>query len=300
VENDRVDLETLVDMNNPHAIFTEAKRIVTHTHPQFRFDLVERTYEDVRRLFRGDYPGFRACNTKYHDLRHTMLVVLAMMRLLDGAIIEQERFTEKEVNIALVSALMHDTGYIQPNEDTAGTGAKYTLIHIARSIDFMKHYFSEDGYMKHDLPLFTDILNCTGVNTKISEIKFHSRNIELIGKMMGTADLLGQMADRLYLERLIFLYHEFVEGNVPGFVSEIDMLKKTICFYDDTKKRFVTELGSVYKYMIFHFQQRWNIARDLYTEAILSNITYLNFILKDHETDFMDYLRRGGIVQALA
>lgn len=38
------------------------------------------------------------------------------------------------------------------------------------------------------------------------------------------------MADRAYLAKLIYLYHEFREGGVAGYESELDLLKKTPTF----------------------------------------------------------------------
>ena len=32
------------------------------------------------------------------------------------------------------------------------------------------------------------------------------------------ADLVGQMSDRAYLEKLLFLYYEFKEAGFPGYV----------------------------------------------------------------------------------
>ena len=114
--------------------------------------------------------------------------------------------------------------------------------------------------------------------------------------MLGTADLLGQMADRDYLEKLLFLYYEFREGNVLGFENELDLLKKTIDFYTSINERFVRELGNLNKYMIYHFKERWNINKDLYQEAIERNIEYLKYILDKHEKNYHYYLRRGNIV----
>ena len=45
--------------------------------------------------------------------------------------------------------------------------------------------------------------------------------------MLGTADLIGQMADRYYLEKLLLLYEEFSEaGQDTGFrISEMGRRK---------------------------------------------------------------------------
>ena len=57
---------------------------------------------------------------------------------------------------------MHDTGYIQTLDDNFGTGAKYTLQHVSRSILFMKKYFAQNDYSKEDFKFCKNCLLCTG------------------------------------------------------------------------------------------------------------------------------------------
>ena len=287
--------DQLLDVRNNSDILKEVKFITVLINPQFDFRFLDQAFADIEKLFRGQYKGFRACNTHYHDLRHTLTVFLAMARLLHGAHIEGIKFTDKEINIGLLSALMHDAGYIQADEDLAGTGAKYTLVHIHRSSKFMQEYYSAADYFKDDMQSFDDILNCTGLNINIEKIKFTSSIIEMMGKILGTADLLGQMADRFYLEKLVFLFHEFAEAKVPGFASEIDLLQKTVNFYNVIMARFENNLGNVNRYMIDHFRNRWNIDKNLYEEAMKKNIDYLKFILKDNHKNLDVCLRRNAI-----
>jgi len=295
MDNDTSLQTKLLDLKDNNAILKEVKFTTSLINPQFDFQLLDRAFRDVEKLFRGHYPGFRVCNTDYHDLRHTMLVVLAMARLLHGAYLQGIKFTDKEINLGLISALMHDTGYIQTADDDSGTGAKYTLVHIKRSIMFVQDYYAQEEYFREDLENFADILNCTGLSIDIKKITFSSANIEIIGKILGTADLLGQMADRLYLEKLIPLFHEFEEGKVSGFDSELDLLKKTTNFYYITRTRLEKDLGNVIQYMADHFKERWNIDRNIYNDAIEKNINYLKFILKTNEKNVSACLRRNAI-----
>jgi hypothetical protein len=190
---------------------------------------------------------------------------------------------------------MHDTGYIQTLDDDVGTGAKHTLIHIDRSIAFMDNYIAARGFSKRDFKDYSKILRCTGLGSKIERIRFRSRPVELLGKMLVAADLLGQMADTTYLEKLSFLFYEYREGGVVGYSSELDLLKKTIDFYLRTQRTFDRELRNVNGYMRCHFKVRWNLDRDLYREAIERNMSSLKFILENHGKDYRDYLRRDGI-----
>ena len=296
---DGIRIAELVDMENPHSVLDEVKTIVCRIFPKFDFEPVERVFDEVVGLFRGEYPGYGGCNTEYHDLEHITDVMLAMTRLIHGTILQGEIFCQKHVSLGLISSLFHDTGYIQTLDDDSGTGAKYTMVHIQRSIEFMEKYFMEKGFPREDFENCRDIIHCTGFRIKINEIQFKTREIELLGKMLGTADLLGQMADRIYLEKLLFLFYEFREGDVGDYATELDLLKKTLDFYDLMEKRLANELSSENKYMIFHFRKRWNIDRDLYEDAIKRNRDYLRYILANHEEEYRDYLRRSGIVKKL-
>ncbi len=285
----------LLDISDTAGILAEVKRAASLILPNFDFRRFDDAFNDVDRLFQGKYEGYRACNTKYHDFNHTLMVLLAMARLMHGATVAGVRFTEKEVNLGFIGALMHDTGYIQSADDYTGTGAKYTLIHIRRSVRFIQDYYALEPYFAKDMKNFHDILSCTGIQTMVNEILFESENVALLGKMLGTADLLGQMADRLYLEKLMLLYSEFEEGGVPGFDSEADLLRKTVSFYKRTKTRFQDEFGNVNRYMVHHFKERWNIESNVYEESIENNINYLKFVLKHSRKNIHQTLRRNSI-----
>ena len=284
----------MVDMEDPLSVFDEVRATVLMMFKEFDFDTVDNVFKDIVRLFRGEYPGYRKCNTEYHDLKHTTDAFLAMARLMHGSLVSGENLTGEGVNLGLICALMHDTGYIQTLDDEVGTGAKYVRTDTRRSIAFMDKYVADSGLSKEDFKDYAHILICTGLDTRVSEIHFESRETELLGKMLGTADLMGQMADRTYLEKLLFLFYEFREAGIMGYDSELDLLKKTIDFYAMTRKRFARELDNVNEYVRQHFKARWNLDRDLYMEAIEKNISYLKFLLKNHEKDYRDCLRRDG------
>lgn len=294
-----IRLHQLLDMEDPQSVLDETLATALLTDPDLDIDPIKIVFQDIRNLFDGKYPGFRECNTKYHDLRHTTDTLLAMARLMHGAVESGEFLDKRHVALGLLSALMHDAGYIQNEDDTEGTGAKYTIIHISRSIDFMEGYFTDNGYSESDFRICRNTLYCTGLNIEVKKIKFESPQNELIGKMLGTADLVGQMADRNYLEKLPFLYHEFNEGGVKGFVSELDLLRNTPQFYQLTKKRFVEEMGGVIRFLKEHFRIRWGIDRDLYQESMENHMSYLESVVKSHAENYRLYLRREKMMEEL-
>ncbi|MEW6657827.1 MAG: hypothetical protein AB1424_04125 [Thermodesulfobacteriota bacterium] len=292
--------EDLIQMSDPQAVFQEVRHILSLINPHFDGAGLDRVFQDVVRLFRGDYPGYRQCNTWYHDLRHTTDCLLAMARLLHGGSLNGLSLPERDALLGLIAALLHDTGYLQATDDLEGSGAKYTLVHVPRSVAFMEKYFPQAGFSARDLNYCRCCVNCTGLEVMIKEIRFESALHQTVGRMLGTADLLGQMADRTYLERLPFLFWEFKEAKVPGYASELDLLRKTPAFWEFTKQRFASELGNVDRYMRDHFRVRWGLDRNLNRETIEDNIAYLKFILDNHESEYQRHLRRGGLMNILS
>ncbi len=293
-------LQRLSYLKDPLDFLTECEKIVLLMFPQFDFSLLRKVFKDIEILFTGKYPGYRACNTRYHDLNHTLQCFLIMARLVHGAFINGIIFQKDEIALGLISALMHDTGYIQWAGDRTGTGGKYTLVHIERSIEVMERYFSDHGFPLRDYIFCRDCLKCTGVNVKIKDIEFESQNHEILGKILGTADLIGQMADKNYLIKLPFLYEEFKEGGVSIFANELDLFKSTPDFWEFTQQRFVTEYGHVDRYLRDHFRVRWGLDRDLDREAIERNIKYLKFILDHHEADYLRYFSPAGLKEIIS
>ncbi len=295
-------LSGIVDAGRPTFVRGEVHRTLAGFLEDDDLRRLDQVFSDVRRLFAGRYPGYSKCNTRYHDLEHTTDTLLAMARLIHGAV-EAGRAVDRHLTlVGLVSTLLHDTGYIQTVDDRAGTGAKYTAGHIFRSIRFAREYLPSRGYSREDYRVCRNALLCTGIENRIAKIPFRTQDEALIGKMLGTSDLLGQMASGRYLEKLPHLYRELVEGEVLDHVSEYDFLEHTAAFYHSTLDRLAGDLGGVSAYARDHFRARWRIDRDLYREAIAENIGNLGLVLREHRTDYLRFLkrRRNGSRPALA
>ncbi len=294
---DKIQLSRFVNMYDPHSVFDEIKKIVCMAYPNISLELLTRVFRDITDLFHGKYNGYRQCNTKYHDFRHTSDAFLAMARLVHGAILEKEKISEENAIFSLITSLMHDVGYIQTNDDLTGTGAKYTEVHVDRSIKFMKKYFEENAFPKEQFKKCSDMLLCTGLHAKIDDIKFSTRETEFLGKMLGTADLVGQMSDRTYLEKLPFLFHEFREANLRTYKNELDLIIKTVEFYHTIEIRLTKDFGNVIRFFPAHFKARYGIAENLYQEAIKSNMKHLKkHIRTSTSVDYNKALRRTRVV----
>jgi hypothetical protein len=264
----------------PREVWAEVRRIVSLIFAHFNFVQTHRVFYDTLDLFHGTYPGYRRCNTLYHDLNHTMECLLVTAQLIHGAHVNGIVFKKMDVNLGLISALMHDTGYLQKLGDDTGTGGKYTLCHIDRSIEFMDQYFQDKKFPSEYLPICINFLRCTGIDVRIGEIEFQTREHEILGKILGTADLIGQMASEDYLRKLPDLYREFKEAEVPGFENELELLRKTPDFWEMVKERFALELGRVDLYLRDHFRVCYGIDQDLHRQAIEENIQRLQLLLQ--------------------
>ena len=276
-------------------------RLLSEVAPGEPQEFQARLMRDISRLFSGDYPGYRRSTTRYHDLEHTLGVYLAMARLLHGASQEGVVFTPSLVNMGLASAIFHDTGLIQRTEEKEGTGARYSVGHESRSVRFALDYLERNGNpWAWTEGMIGPVILCTNLHVPFVESDFSGRETELLAKFLGTADLLAQMGDRVYLEKLLLLYGEFQEAGIQGFDSELMLLEQTEAFYEQTvKKKIQVEYEDVQRYMTRHFAVRWGVERNLYVESIKSNIAYLKTILTKYRDGYRERLRRGGVVSGL-
>ena len=303
MKKEGIKLYNLVDLTNPQNIVNEIRHIAALMVNDFDHSMLEQVYDDIKMLFGGDFPGYRASNTKYHDLEHTGSVVLAASRLMHGAFVEGHSFSAKTILLGLLGAIFHDIGFIQTDSDVKGSGAKYTFGHEERSIRFMKEYLSQKSFSKQDLEDCTHIIMCTILSLEIKDIPFRSTDIKMLGKIVGSADLLAQMADREYLEKLFMLFKEFEEAGMPGYGSELELLQKTQDFYKYVAlQRLGQGFENVSAFMRSHFKDRWDLDRDLYQESISANINYLKTVVDSCDESYgcyLKYLRRGGLAKRL-
>ncbi len=289
-----IQLSELVDMYTPSAVLEEVKYNFINHYSMYEFMEVRAAFKDFNDLYEGKFPGYRACNTKFHDKIHTTDALLAVSRLIEGYNCRNphKKLPSHEVKIALIATILHDTGYLQKSQDVKGTGAKYTLNHVDRSMEFIGKYLQKMHYSHRDIVTAQNMICCTDLGVQIPKIKFPTPTSRTLGLMLGTADMLGQMASRTYLERLLHLYREFKEGNVKGYASEYDLLKKTFGFHEIMKVRLAKVLKNVQCYVQDHFKKRYHINENMYESAVERQIEYLKSILNDKNDSYREKLRR--------
>ncbi len=290
------DVSDSVNVTEAQDVCREVCRLFAELYPGISTAPLEQAFEDMDRLFRGEYRGYLACEAPYHDLQHSLDVTLAMARLIHGY--EQSHGPQKRIGqlgalLGIISALFHDAGYIRRWNDHRHTnGSEYTRTHVSRGGRFLSEYLPTLG-LGHAVSICAQMLHFTGYEMQIKDIPLDDVRLRRLGKMMGTADLLAQMADRCYLEKCRDrLYAEFVAAGMTGtdapgggYRSPEELLRKTPRFFRHVQQRLNRDFRQAYRYLEAFFSSSGN----LYLHEMIRNNDYLEYLL---ERDHLDLLRR--------
>jgi hypothetical protein len=283
------DVTDTVQVSSPPAVRAAVLDLYTRTWPGAPTATLERALGDFERLFTGQEPGYLGVDTVYHDLQHSQDVVLAMLRLMAGYERDPDgpRIGAERALMGMVTALFHDSGYIREvGESAIPNGAVFTRNHVTRSARYLAKYLPGAG-LGDWVPVATRIVHFTGYEMPLDSIRVADPGDRLVGHMLGTADMLAQMADRCYLEKCRDrLYAEFVLGDVavqPGaggtrvlYGSGLDLLRQTPKFISTTiEKRLGDTFNHSYRYLEPLFG-----GDNPYMNAIRKNVEYLQTLMR--------------------
>jgi hypothetical protein len=291
------DVSTRFNTTDPKVVNDEIDRIYLELYPSAPTRLLDKAFRDLTRLYRGEYPGYHPCDTAYHDVQHVLDVTLAMARLIDGyerGRIGTQPFGDSLFRLGVITALFHDVGYVRELTDrTSKNGAEYTLTHVSRGSHFLKDYLPTIG-MPEMADIAAELIHFTGYETPVSQIKVPSPIYKLLGSMLGSADIIAQMADRCYLEKCRDrLYPEFVAGGLATrrtpegveqvvFASGEDLVVKTPLFFEGASKRLDVDLGGCHTYAQKHFG-----GQNLYLDEVSKNIHFAQEIGAESDTSVL-------------
>jgi hypothetical protein len=277
----------------------EVRRIVGAIAPDHDPAAIEHAFALVEAGCRGALPGYAALQTPYHDRSHTLEVVLCAARLLHAVHLGGRPVDPLAIDASLIGALLHDSGYLMTTGEAAaglGSGAQFTLTHVARGVVFAETQLADA------LPL--DLLAATGKVILATDHRPHAvmplydnPAEQLAAYVTATADLIGQMANREYLERLLLLFFEFREAGVDAFADVHDMLEKTDTFYQLMNVRLERDLGGLAPQLARHFEQARGTQRNYYLESVERNLDYLDKLVRESRERRLGRLKRGGIVE---
>jgi len=297
------DVTNTVQVSSADAVFGAIRTLFQPTWPTLSLKPLEDAFAHFERLFAGDVPGYMGVDTVYHDRQHTLDITLALARLLVGyerqhdepgssrcarEAREHGRLGGDRALLGLLTGLFHDVGYLRRLDDREiHNGAEFTRNHVSRGARFLEEYLPVIG-LAHAVPIATEIIHFTGYEVPFARIKVTDPRDIKVGHLLGTADMIAQMADRCYLEKCRDrLYAEFVLGGVAlpmaanggrevKYASGLDLLRQTPEFVAEVRaKRLDGEFHAAYK----NLEVLYN-GRNPYMEAIDRNVDYLRQILR--------------------
>ena len=281
------DVTNTVRVSSVRSVARAVRRLFVGQYPSESFDPLWLAFLDFERLYMGRDPEYHAVDTAYHDIQHSLDMTLALARLIVGYETSHEpadRLGPDRARLVLVAALFHDSGYIRhrTRDGAAENGAEFTRTHVSRSGAYLEAYLPRIG-LDDFVAIVTPLVHYTGYEIPIDEIALFDPKDRIAGELLGTADLVAQMADRCYLEKCRDrLYPEFVLGKIavnPGaagsnatYRSGRDLLEKTMTFYHSSaRKRLDETFHASYRY----FEAFFGDGRDPYMACIDKNLSFL-------------------------
>jgi hypothetical protein len=239
---------------------------------------LQKVFKETARLFSGDYPGYQACDTPFHDITHTCDATVALARILDGHLKSRQPplLRARDFELAVAGVLLHDSGYLKAAGDNEGTGAKYTLTHVERSAQFAAAFLPPLGVSPEEVRVVQEAIRCTGIKVDTSRLNFPDERARFIGHALGTGDILGQMASDNYPYRLPELYLEFKEAGITSYASAEDLMRKTRSFYQNhIRSMLESQWGGAHRALQHHFPD----GRNHYFDAIVANLDTIDGLL---------------------
>jgi hypothetical protein len=286
------DVTNTVQVSSADAVRLAVSSLFAETWPLASFQALDASFARFDELFSGRSPDYEGCDTLYHDTQHTLDITLAMARLMAGyerGSDPADRLGAERALVGLVTALFHDVGYLRHRvrDAEALNGAEFTRFHVSRGAKFLADWLPQIGYA-HWVGVVEELIHYTGYEKPIAKIALEDPRDRRLGQLLGTADMIAQMADRCYLEKCRDrLYPEFVLGGVAlpigsegypkvVYASGLDLLRQTPAFMQQVRtKRLDGEFEHAYRHLEVLFG-----GRNPYIEAIERNHAYLKEVLR--------------------
>jgi hypothetical protein len=278
------DVTDKIRTTDPIDVGDEVMRLFQEVYQGRASSRIERAFRDMSTMYHGKHRDYHPCDTEYHDIQHVLDVTLAMARLLAGYERGREGYAPLPAayfTVGIITTLFHDVGYLRRRHDRMHRfGAEYTLIHVTRGSCFLRDYLPRAGLTRY-AKAASQLVHFTGYERDLDTIRVDDPLLRRVGEMIGTADIIAQMSDRCYLEKVRErLYPEFVLGGVarrklPGgkttvvFESADDLVRKTPGFFRNAAKRLDEKLHRAYAYA-----ERYFGGQNLYLEEMNKNVKH--------------------------
>jgi len=292
------DVTGTVSLDDAASTAAAVDAILARTYGAASFDrnLLHSTFAFIERLFAGSQPGYLRCDMPYHDLRHSLDAALVMARLVDGCRVDGcDGSLEPDLGLtAVLLALMHDTGFLRTAAEASRRGPEFAAVHETRGATFAEGYLRGTSLAKH--AVLAPLIMATRMASPPAPVfDAHTGPAVTIGRMLGSADLLCQVADRRYLERCYHhLYPELVVGggdrarNADGtdkllFRDARDLLAHTPAFHEHVVgPRLARDFANVARHLATHFG-----GADPYAASMQDNLERCRRIVAGNRWDLL-------------
>lgn len=323
----RIKKTDVLHITEPAGVLSEVAVLLSFMGHAKAIPLVKAMFADAERIFAGKFKGYSSIPGGYNDFSHTTEVFLASARLLHGlhaaarrdasnvvkkaakelikglpgaraideAVFHDHKpFSERGTVITLAAALFHDMDFVQKTSARSTDGTE------RRGIAFAKQYLRRKRISPAEIAACVQMIESLSAES-IGSLKFKSVLASEGAKVLITADLMAQLADRRYLEKLLTLYHDMRKTGLVIYGSADEILTQTEHFYNDVaRRRMNDELGGLYRVMRGHFSTRWGADRDFYEEYMNKNISYLRRIVQKYGRNYEEHLRRSDDIETAA
>ena len=213
-------------------MFNPTMMLIDHTIARLQagyhqvFGNLNPNYEDlIGQIATTTLHAIARTDALYHNVEHTVLVTLVGQEILRGKHLLEGSVSPKDWLHLTVALLCHDIGYLKGicQQDNAAnhtyttghgtvvivpgaTDASLTPYHVDRSKRFVAESLSI--YHMLDINAIQQMIELT--RFPIPNDALHQDTTHLPG-LARAADLIGQLGDSRYLEKLPALFHEFAE-----------------------------------------------------------------------------------------
>ncbi len=206
-------------------------------------------YQDIIAWFGGmALNNIATGDALYHDVEHTIMVTLVGQEILHGKHIREGRVTPRDWLHCMIGLLCHDIGYVKgvcrrdrdgvyasgSGDETVtlapgATGAALTPYHVDRGKVFLEERFG--GHNLLDIEVLKNNIELT--RFPVPSASDHQGTTHYPG-LIRAADLIGQLSDPRYLNKIAGLFFEFEENGTNarlGYKSPNDLRLNYPRFY---------------------------------------------------------------------
>jgi len=200
------------------------------------------------------------CDALYHNVDHTIMVVLAGQAILRGKHICEGGVLPEDWLHYTMALLCHDIGYVKGvcrgdgdghyatgigdervNLPPGGTSVALTPYHVDRGKLFVRERFGGRTLGHVDAECIASFVEMTRFPVPEGE---HHQDTSGCGGLVRAADFIGQLGDPNYLRKIPALFYEFEETGANksrGYETPGDMRKDYARFFWDVVSPYIQD-----------------------------------------------------------